>query len=166
VELNPVSFAKYLHIISAIIMIGGIIGRQLTRAQARRTRELAVFVALTVLAGRFELWMVQPGSLAIILTGVVLAKIQGWPIFGFLEGSPDNWLLVSILLILPIFLIIGLIFIPKGKQFGKLLEEAQNQGMITESLRKQYNDPLVKYGHYYEYISVMSIVYLMTAKPF
>jgi uncharacterized membrane protein len=164
--MNTVSFIKYLHIISAIIMIGGIIGRQFTRAQAKRTQELNVFLVLSELASRFELWMVQPGSFAIILTGVVLAIIQGWPVFGFLQGSPINWLLVSIVLIIPIFLIIGLIFIPKGKRFQALLEEVQHQGIITDSLRIQFNDPLVRYGHYYEYISVIIVVYLMTVKPF
>jgi hypothetical protein len=159
-------FIKLLHILAAIWMIAGIIGRQLTRSQALKTDQLPIFLAFTHLAGRFESLMVRPGSLAIVLSGVIVALIQGWPIFGFLQGSPINWLLASNVLILAMALVIALIFVPRGRVFERLLAEAQSQGKITTELRASFEDPIVRWGHRFEELATLVIIYLMVMKPF
>ena len=159
-------FFKLLHILTAFWFITGILGRQLTRAQARKSEDLAAFVTLTALAGRFESLMVIPGNLVVIVVGVIVALMGGWPIFGFLQGASANWLLVSNLILLAGIFVVPLVYLPRGKVFDKVLEEAKAQGRITPELIEVLDDPVVKIAHWGEYIGVTVIIVLMVLKPF
>ena len=140
-------FLKLLHILTAFWFITGILGRQLTRAQARKSEDIAAFVTLTTLAGRFESLMVIPGNLVVIIVGVIVALMGGWPIFGFLQGASANWLLVSNLILLAGIFVVPLVYLPRGKVFDKVLEEAKAQGRITPELIEVLDDPVVKRAH-------------------
>jgi len=159
-------FLKLLHILTAFWFITGILGRQLTRAQARKSEDIAAFVTLTTLAGRFESLMVIPGNLVVIIVGVIVALMGGWPIFGFLQGASANWLLVSNLILLAGIFVVPLVYLPRGKVFDKVLEEAKAQGRITPELIEVLDDPVVKWAHWGEYIGVTVIIVLMVLKPF
>jgi len=159
-------FFKLLHILTAFWFVTGILGRQLTRAQARKSDDLAGFITLTTLAGRFESLMVIPGNLAVMVVGVIVALMGNWPIFGFLQGAKANWLLVSNLILLAGVFVVPLVYLPRGKVFDKVLEEAKVQGRITPELTKVLDDPVVKRAHWGEYIGVMVIIVLMVLKPF
>jgi hypothetical protein len=87
--MNIADGVKFLHILSAMTLVGGIVGRQLTRSSASKTTELETFIGLTALSGRFEGLMVQPGNLAVVLSGVILA-VSGMTILDP-AGSPINW---------------------------------------------------------------------------
>jgi uncharacterized membrane protein len=45
---------KFLHIVTAMMLIGGIFGRQLVRAYAKKVDDVQIFAALTQAAGRIE----------------------------------------------------------------------------------------------------------------
>ena len=83
--MNWYSTIKFLHIVAAIMFTGGLFGRQLVRAYAKKTGDVHVFAALSHAAGQIERFMVIPGNQVIIVIGVVLALITGYPIFGFLQ---------------------------------------------------------------------------------
>jgi len=157
---------KILHILAAMAFVTGIVGREITRSQARKTADLKIFQELSSLAGQFESKLVMPGSLLVLLFGLVLALIQKWPILGFLQGAPQNWLLVSNLLLVSMVLIVPTIFLPRGKVFETSLKEAVDQGVITPQLTLSFNDPLVRLAHRWEEISLLLLIILMVAKPF
>jgi hypothetical protein len=147
-------------------MTAGIVGRQVTRAQAKKALDLPTFLTMDRLAGIFENKWVRPGSMVLIFSGVTLAVVQGWPILGFLQGAASNWLLVANLFLLGIILIIPFIFIPRGKIFEKVLEEAKAVGEITPALRQAFDDPVVRWAHDYENVALLIIILLMITKPF
>ncbi len=159
-------FVRFLHIASAIWFLGGILARQIVRAYAKRTDDVRRFAALSEAAGRLETIMVIPGSMAVLVIGVFLGLLINAPILGFLQGASRNWLLVSDLLILTAFLCVPLIFLPRGKKFAVVLNDALAKGQITPELRAHLDDPVVRTAHWYELISLAVVVFLMVFKPF
>jgi uncharacterized membrane protein len=161
-----VQFILLLHIVTAITMLAGWIGRQLTRAQAAQATDIQVFHTLTQLSGRFESWLVIPGSLLVFVFGLLIAWLRGWPILGFLQGASSNWLLVSLILYLAVYPLVIFVFLPRGKVFGKALDEALVQGRITPELTAAFHDRAVWLAHVVEAILIVAMVYLMVMKPF
>jgi hypothetical protein len=155
-----------LHVISAFALIAGLIGREMTRAYARRQEEIDLFARFIDLSGWFESKLVIPGSNAVLVLGLVAGWVLGWPVFGVLQGSPINWLFVSLLLFLTFIPLVTLIFLPRGKIFAQRLGEARAQGIITPELRAAMDDPVVQAAHIYEAAAVVVIIYLMVMKPF
>jgi uncharacterized membrane protein len=159
-------FIRFLHIASAVWFIGGILARQIVRAYAKRTNDVHRFAALSEAAGRIENTMVIPGSMAVLIIGVILGLLIKAPILGFLQGANRNWLLVSNILLLTAFLCVPLIFLPRGKKFSVTLEDALAKGQMTPELRLHLEDPVVRAAHWYELISLAVIMFLMVLKPF
>ena len=154
-----------LHIVSAMALIAGLVGREFTRVYAKQQEKLEIFAQFLGLSGWFENKLVIPSSQALLLFGLVAAWMRGWPIFGILQGSPINWVFVSLLLYLTLIPVIIFIFVPRGKIFEQRLAEAQMQGSITPQLRLSMEDPVVRAAHIYESVVVAVIIYLMVMKP-
>ena len=159
-------FIRFLHVASAMWFIGGILARQIVRAYAKRTDNVQRFAAMSEAAGRIERTMVIPGNFAVIVFGVILGLIMGAPILGFLQGADRNWLLVSNLLLVIGGLNVPLIFLPRGKKFDQILEDALARDELTPALRNHLDDPVVRFAHGYEMISMVAVVFLMVFKPF
>jgi uncharacterized membrane protein len=159
-------WSKLLHVVGAIMLLAGLIGRELTRDQARHTEDIGIFTSLTQLAGQFERLLVIPGSNIILIFGLIVAWVRGWPLFGFLQGAPQNWLLLSFVLFLGMIPLIVFIFLPRGKVFEQALAEAQARGQVTPELRASLDDPVVRRAHVAEAIGVAVILFLMVMKPF
>ena len=157
---------RLLHITTSFLALAGLIGRQLTRAQAARSTDIHALQALLQLSGWFENWLAIPGSMLLFLFGLLLAWLQGWPLLGFVQGASVNWLLVSILLYLAIYPLVIFVFIPRGKVFTQHYEKALAQGQITTELRAAFHDPTVRLAHLVEGVLVAAILYLMVMKPF
>jgi len=157
---------KILHVLSAMALVAGIVGRQMARSQAQKATDINFFVELTSLAGRFESRLVIPGSNLVALFGLILALLQGWPVIGFLQGAKQNWLLVSNLLLLSMILVIPLIFAPRGRLFDAALKDAVARGEITPQLTSRFTDPVVNAAHRWEEFALAAIIILMVAKPF
>jgi len=157
---------KFLHIIATIMFVGGIFGRKLVRANAKKVDNIHIFAALSRAAGRIERLMLIPGAQAVLVLGVILAVITGSPMLGFLQGASRNWLLVANVLLLMNLLIVPFVFIPRGKKFEVLLQSALSSGQITLALRAAMNDKVIKLAHLFEEVSLVAIVALMVFKPF
>ncbi len=157
---------RFLHILSAVMLVGGVIARQLTRSYAARAESPQAIAQAFRAADPIERFMVIPGSMLVLIFGVVLSLIAKAPVFGFLQGAPQNWLLVSIILLIVTFILVPAVFLPRGKVFGQRLAEALEQGEITPALRQSLNDPVVRAAHYFEIAAILLIVALMVFKPF
>jgi uncharacterized membrane protein len=157
---------RFLHITSGIVLVGGILARQLVRSVAHHTDDLHSFAALNQAAGRIENTMVIPGNIAVLLFGVILALISGAPIFGFIQGASSNWLLVSNLLLLVGIVIVPTVFLPRGKKFEAALQDAKKEGKFTPNLRNIMDDRVVRFFHGLEIFLILVIVALMVFKPF
>lgn len=88
------------------------------------------------------------------------------PIFGFLQGADQNWLLVTNIMVLLIPFPILFFFIPRGKIFEPIMQDALVKGQVTPELRGQLHDPAVRRMHLAEMTGVILVVILMVFKPF
>lgn len=164
--MNWYLVVKFVHITAVIVSVGGIFARQLIRQHAARMTDIQSFATFSAAAGRIESTMVIPGMAAILVFGILLAFLGHYPILGFLQGGQQNWLLVANILLVSIQVIIPTIFVPRGKKFAPLLQDALAKGEITPALRESMNDRTVRMAHGYEMGAVVLIALLMVLKPF
>lgn len=164
--MNWYNFFKFLHILAVVIMVGGMFARQMVRGIAKKSDDVKVIASLTHVAMRIDRIMVIPGGNLVLVFGVVLALMLKWPIFGFLQGASQNWLLVSNILLLVISVIIPTVFIPHNKKVDSLLQKALAEGRLTPDLRAALNDQKNRLAHHMEEILILAVTALMVLKPF
>ena len=164
--MNWYNVFKFLHIIAVIVMVGGIFARQIVRAIAKKSGDPKVISSLTQVAGRLDRAMVIPGGNLVLVFGIVLALMLKWPIFGFLQGASQNWLLISNILLVVTMVLVAAIFLPHNKKVESLLQTALADGRVTPELSAALNDPTNGWAHYAEEIIVIVIAALMVLKPF
>ena len=159
-------FLKLLHVLVAVWFISGLISRWVALHRAARAEDVRTTYELSEVAGIFERWMVIPGSLVVLVLGLLTAWAQGWPILGFLQGASINWLLASLVLYLSTVPLIPWVFLPRGRRFGAALDAARAQGRVTPDLRAAFADRGVAAAHWYELLVVVVVLVLMVTKPF
>lgn len=164
--MNDYLWLKLFHELSAFWFIAGVVGRQLVRYQARQGDDVRRFANLMQVAGRFESLMVIPGNLLVILFGLLLAWRGGWPTFGFLQGAETNWLLATLLILLGGLLMVPLIYLPRGRLFDQVLQEALAAGEMTPALTAVLGDPVLRWALRAEQFGLLVILALMVLKPF
>jgi len=164
--MNWYLWLRLLHVSSSMIFIGGIFARQAVRVQGKRSTDIHTLAAYYAAAGRIEKLMVIPGNAAVIVFGVILAIIVKAPIFGFLQGSSQNWLLTTNVLLVVGGLMVPLIYLPRGKTFDRLMEDALARNQVTDELKLHLADTVVKSAHIFEMSMLVVIVILMVFKPF
>lgn len=157
---------KFLHIVAVTITIGGMFARQLVRSIAQRSDDLKAVASLTQAATRVDRGLVIPWSSAILPLGIVLAVMQKWPAFGFLQGSSQNWLLASNILLVIMIALIPVVFVPHRKKVEASLQTALAEGQITPELSALLADKKNQYAHYIEEAIIVVITALMVLKPF
>lgn len=160
-------FMKLLHVLAAFWLISGVVGRGLTFWQARRVKDVQAVHALLQISEFFERYAVIPVSIAVLVFGLIVTWLQKWPLFGFLQGSPINWLLISFILFIGISAFIGpLGLIARRKERTRAVKEALAQGTITLRLLAALNDKVVIRYRAIEFIILVIIIVLMVTKPF
>ena len=158
---------KLLHVLTAFWMISGVVGRGLTFWQAHRAKDVRAVQALLQMSEFFERYAVIPVSVAVIVFGLIVTWMQKWPLFGFMQGSPTNWLLVSFMLFLGISAFIApLGLVARRKERERALKEALAQETITLRLLAALNDKVVIRFRIAEFITLIIIIFLMVTKPF
>jgi hypothetical protein len=165
-KMNWYLIIKFLHIIAVTITVGGMFARQLVRGFAKTSDDIKVVASLTQAAIRIDRLMVIPWSNIIFLMGIILAVMQKWPIFGFLQGASQNWLLVSNLLLIMMIVLIPTVFVPHNTKVESILHAALADGHITQELSSALNDKKNNAAHHAEEIIVLVITALMVLKPF
>jgi Predicted integral membrane protein (DUF2269) len=155
-----VTFWLVCHIASAFWFVAGLAGRDVTLARARISADIAAMKSLTDAAGVFDKRMVIPGSMAVLVFGLVTAFAGGW------SFSDNGWLLLALVLYLSLIPLVPLVFLPRGKVFDAAMEDAVSKGEATPALREALADRAVLGARWYERIVVAVIIVLMITKPF
>ncbi len=155
-------FLVLLHVAAAFWFVAGLLGRGITIARARSATDVALMSHLMDLAGRFERQMVIPGSMVVVLLGLLAAWVGDVPF----TGTGNWWLLASLLLFVFIGLLVPTVFLPRGRVFERAFEEAKAKGEITPELRTALDDPAVRNARWLELIVVALVLTLMVTKPF
>ena len=164
--MNWLNLFLFLHIMSSIMLVGGIFARQIVRTYAKRSSDVKVISELYNAAGRIETVMIRPFTLFVVLFGAIYAAMIKAPVFGFLQGASQNWLLATNLMVLLIPFPIIFFFIPRGKIFEPIMQDALAKGQVTPELQEQLHDPAMKRMHLLEMAGVVIVVILMVFKPF
>lgn len=164
--MNWYLIVKFLHILAVTITIGGMFARQLVRGIAKKSDDVKTVASLTHVVTRLDRVLVIPWSNIMIVVGVVLALMQGWPILGFLQGASQNWLLVSNMLLIVMIALIPGMFIPHNKKVDSILKTALAEDRVTPELTVALNDPKNIRAHHVEEIIVLVVAALMVLKPF
>lgn len=158
---------KLMHVLAAFWMISGVVGRGLTFWQAGKAKDVQSIHALLQISEFFERYAVIPVSIAVLVFGLIVTWMQKWPLFGFLQGSPINWLLVSFVLFVGVSAFIGpLGLIARRKERTRAIEEALSQKRITPRLTAALNDKVVTRFRAAEMVVLLLIIVLMVMKPF
>jgi len=164
--MNSYLIIKFLHILAVTITMGGMFARQLVRGIAKKSDDVKTIASLTQVAIRMDRGMVIPGSNIMTILGIILAVMQKWPIFGFLQGATQNWLLVSNILLISMIVLIATMFVPYNKRVESILKIALSEGRLTPELSAVLNEKKNNLAHHAEEIIILVIAALMVLKPF
>jgi uncharacterized membrane protein len=165
--MNLYIIMKLVHVLAAFWFISGVIGRDFTFWQAGKATDVHAVQALLQVSEFFERYAVIPLGSVILVFGLIVTWMQRWPLFGFLQGSPSNWLLVSFILFVGGSLaIIPLRLVVRRNERTRAVEEALAQGIITPELTAALNDKVVIRFRTVELIILVIIIILMVTKPF
>ena len=165
--MNLYLLMKLLHVLAAFWMISGVVGRGLSFWQAGRVKDVQAVHALLQISEFFERYAVITASVAVLVFGLIVTWMQKWPLFGFLQSSPKNWLLVSFVLFVGISAFIApLGLVSRRKERTRALEEALAQETITLRLMAALRDKVVIRFRLVEMITLLVIIILMVTKPF
>ena len=164
--MNWYLVVKFLHITAVVTTVGGVFARELIRYHAMRAEDVQTFASFVRAAGKIDTAMIGRGMFAVLIFGIVLALIGGFPIFGFLQGASQNWLLAANILLLGIIVMVPMLLVPRGRKFEPILQAALAEGQITPELRIAMNVKVVRLAHLYEGFSLLVIMALMVTKPF
>ena len=152
---------KFLHVVSAVAMVAGLIARDLVLGRARRSKDLGQVELLLQISNPFEK-MVVYGSVSVLVFGIVTMLAQGRPLF----QAGNYWLPTSIALFATTLAFVPTVFIPRGKRFERSLEEARQSGEVTAELEQAFADGAVAFARNYEFVVIGLIFALMVLKPF
>ena len=154
---------KLVHILCAIAFLAGLIGRGMVRLRIPHVTSIQTLEEVIVLVGRFDDLLVIRGSQLTLVSGLLVWWAGSWPP---IVGGHPSWVLVSTVLFLSLLPLVFLVFVPRGKVFGKVCAEALAQQRITPELRAALADPAVRYATIYETAATTSTLCLMVLKPF
>ncbi len=146
--LVRVSILKTVHIIGAVLMLGGVTVHVLIRLQAARAAVQAQQV-LYALASGIQLTMVLSGSGLLLLTGIALWISEH---FSFLTG----WLLLSLLLYLAVAALDGAVLSPNLRR----LRAAARSGSSPTTESGGTTVEIINW------VLLVILIFLMTARPF
>jgi hypothetical protein len=158
--------AKLLHVLSAMLLVAGMLGRNLTYAAARRQSDLPAVTCLLQVSERFERLMVRPGSELVFLLGLVTAWLQRLPVLSVLVGARPAWVFVSLALYLLTIPLVIAILAPASKRRRLAVAKAIDAQHITTELRAALDDRAVPVARNVELTLILLVIVLMVWKPF
>jgi len=154
---------KLLHVLSAMWLVSGLLGRAVALTSARRTADMPILKAIADVSGRLEDLMIAPGFLATIATGFAAAIVGGISLFGPLDGGP-LWVFVPVLLML-IAVVTTPVTFGRDRRWGEALEDAAKRGVVTDRLRPFLDARAMLRRYAPDMTFALVIVVLMVLKP-
>jgi uncharacterized membrane protein len=159
-----VALFRLLHIASAIWLVGGLLGRAIALVAARQASSMPILKAIADVSGRIEDFMIAPGSLAVIVTGIATALAGGLSLFGPFGGGP-LWIFVPFVLMI-LAVITTPLLLARDRRWGQALQQAASEGRITEPLRHYLRSDTMLRRYAPDITFAGLIVILMVLKPF
>ncbi len=153
------------HALAGVAFLSGLIGLWILTAAAARADSLTTMRLLLRVAAPFDR-MVTGGGITLTVLGLATAFAIGRPLFGPLQGGPVDWMFVSILLMLPIFGFLALVYPGFAKRLRVALAAAEVSGDVTPDLRAVWAEPTYRFARRYELAAVVAVIALMISKPF
>jgi hypothetical protein len=160
-DVSLATFTVFLHVVTAFLLVAGLIGRGIVLGRARRSADLQEIDVLLP-GGRSlredrdpELGR-DPGARPPRDVGAGSSVVHGW----------GYWLLASLVLYLSLIPLVPLIFLPRGRVFETALDDARQRGSVTPGLTAAFHDPRVAFARTYEIVVVAIVIALMLLKPF
>ena len=161
--MNLYGLVKVLHILAVTAVIAGTVGRAMIRARVLRLDDIHIVSEFVDLEGLFDEWLVVRGSIVTLLTGLLLTWLGHWPL---VQAGVPTWTLVGTVLFLATIPLAIWVYIPRGKVFGKVFQDALAQKRVTVELRAAFSDQVIRASYLYEYIMLPVVLGLMVIKPF
>jgi hypothetical protein len=162
--VHTAALLRLLHAMLAVAFIAGLVGRAVAFRQARTATTLDATATLLALSDWFDLRLVVPGSLLVLLSGIVISWVGRWPLLTS-TGRP-SWLLVSLaLLLLPVSFIPS-VLVPQRVSRKAALAVAMQVGHRTPELETALSAPVVLRLRRVELVIVVVVFALMMLKPF
>lgn len=152
---------KYLHVLGAVLMGGGLIGVWLADLRSRQHRDLIRFSEAVRYINVFYDGVVVPGALILLFSGTWFT----YKYFGGWDFLKTPWLAGMIGLFLFEFIegntITRLYFV----KLRKITQKALDEGKITKELEEERGKFLPSFTHYLDIPMVFLIVFLGVVKP-
>jgi hypothetical protein len=155
-----------LHVFSAIAFYCGIAGRLATFELARRAAGVQAVTALLRASDFFERRLAIPGSMLVLLFGILVTVGGPWWRLASAAGANAGWLIASVVLFLALIPAIPLYLLPARKRRDLAVEASAAAGEVTPALRAALDDRGVRLYRAVELAVVVVITWLMVAKPF
>jgi len=157
--MSRMDWLVLVHVLAAFAFVAGLVGRDITIAQARRSGDLASITELLAVASRFDT-VVKGGSIAVLVFGLIAMVV------GDISLSDNGWLVASLALYVALGLLVPIVFLPRGRAFDEALADARRRGAVTTALTEAFRDPAVALAKITELVVVAVIICLMVLKPF
>jgi hypothetical protein len=161
--VHPAALLRLLHVTLAVAFIAGLLGRAVAFRQARAARSLEATVALLTLSDWFDRRLVVPGSLLVLVSGIVITWVGHWPLLAS-TGRP-TWLLISLVLLLLPAGFIPSVLVPQRARRQAALAAAVQAGQRTPELDAALGAPVVRRSRTVELGVVVVVFVLMMLKP-
>ena len=155
---------KLLHVLSAMWLVAGLLGRAVALTSARRAAEMRIVKAIADVSGRLENLMIAPGMVAVLVTGIATAVAGGISLLGPIDGGP-LWVFVPLLIML-FAVVITPMTLAHDRRWGQALEDAAQRGVVTDTLRRYLDGRAMVRRYAPDITAVGLIIVLMVLKPF
>ena len=153
------------HALAGVAFVTGLSGVWIVGGLIRREESLDRMQTLTRAGEPFGR-MTTVGGVSMAILGVATAIALGRPMLGPLQGGTPDWLFVSVLLILPLFGFLAIIYPARYRAIAAALADARARGIVTPELRAARTDRVLRWARTYELVAVVIVLGLMIAKPF
>ena len=152
---------KYLHVLGAVLMGGGLVGVWLADLRSRQHRDLVRFSEAVRYIAVFYDGVVVPGALILLFSGTwfTVQYFGGWD---FLEIP---WLTGMIVLFAFEFIEGNTITRLYFMKLRRITDDALNEGKITEELEKERGKLVPSFTHYLDLPMLFLIIALGAIKP-
>jgi hypothetical protein len=162
--VHTAALLRLVHAMVAVAFIAGLLGRAVAFRQARTARTLEATATLLALSDWFDRRLVVPGSLLVLLSGIVITWVGRWPLFTS-TGRP-TWLLISLALLLLPVSFIPTVLVPQRARRQAALAAAVQVGQRTPALEAALGAPVVVRLRTVELGIVIVVFVLMMLKPY
>ena len=154
--IDWIDVVRLLHVLGACVLIGTGAGIAFFMVMAHRTKDPASIAHTAGIVVIADMLFTATAAIAQPITGIVLARHLGWPIF-------DGWIAVS----LGLYVFIGLFWLPVLSIQAKMREEARASAQSGAPLTSRY---MRLYRIWFAcgvpaFLAIVALLWLMIVRP-